>query len=163
MKDSSKQSQTIEIVGFLDNYAETGSEGAYYIVQDKNHIDEKGMYSWDGTHILDRNGYKDYLKFFFPDADITKDKPIWEGEPVFIRSSFVHYHSINRRKKSINLLDYLKSIYYRKFYEGSPYGQLTLGGHYVHGIPINIDLGFWYTACFTQGGKWPAILTRTQL
>lgn len=120
------------IKGPLGTYFETGSEGSHWTIQDVNHIDAKGMYSYAGLHHL-RLGSK--LEIFY------KETSLWKGTLHMI-------DTVQARR-----IRYFKQ--YVKAYPFNPkFSQLCFNGRWIHRIPINIDLGLWHDVFLASEGKY---------
>jgi hypothetical protein len=113
----------MKIHGVLHGWFETGSEGTSWAIQDEKFIDDKGMYSYDGLHIIEDG---DHLEILSPDKKVS----IWEGKVSLLGQWHAEAHPY--------LKQYIKAAPYNPEYK-----QLSLAGRWIHRIPANVDLGLW--------------------
>jgi len=132
------EESSVEIKGTLAGWFETGSEGTYWTLQDEKHIDDKGMYSYEGMHVL-KSGMQ--LVIHYPKSD----KVYWEGQLVLVPGY------------DPKLLKKLGLHYYVKKHP-SGLKQLSLGGYWIHNLPVGFDLAIWYRIFFLDEG-WTGTLT----
>lgn len=111
----------MRIRGKLGEFFETGTEGVYFSLQDEKHIDDKGMYSYKGLHLL-KNG--DHLEILYGEDE----KVLWSGKLGMISSMEAMRDKYFRQ--------YIKTVHKNT--------QLSFGGRWVHNLPVNVDLGIWY-------------------
>ena len=79
------------VKGVLENYAETGTGGFYWSVQDENHIDDKGMYSYDGLNILSPRTLQHMTIYDMDGEEIYSDNPL-----------LISHHLVNKLGRSNN-------------------------------------------------------------
>lgn len=128
------------IKGPLGEYFETGCEGVYFSIQDENFIDQNGMFSHEGLHLL-KNG--DSLAIYW------QGHILWNGELKLLNTSQAAAHPY--------LKQYVKSVTYST---GLTRTQLSFAGRWVHYIPANVDLGLWFQVFMGVGEKFTGELTK---
>jgi hypothetical protein len=120
---SSKKTKTMKVSGTLCIYAETGTEGAYWAVQ------EDGVGGYEGLTTFGDIDVDYHLQIFVYDDDGEK-QCIFDGGVTFI-PSFLAYEDYPYFGK-----------YWKKWRSGYS-GQFVLAGYWCHHLPMGIDLGFW--------------------
>lgn len=119
------------IKGELFGWFETGSEGTSPALQ------KDGTSSWDGFNLIDIGDYLIIKK---------NEKILFEGVIEGIRSE--------ERAENTEIIfqDKEKNICanWARYPLNPKYGQLQLGGYWVHWLPTNIDLSLWYDILFTD-------------
>ena len=143
-RERSAMSVTKVIKGVLCNYFETGCEGTYWSVQDENHIDDKGMYDYEGLNILSPRTLV-HMTIYGSDNHM-----IYSGNP-----SLVNYHQLDITEDD-SLAAYLKSVTYETGYTRT---QFQLGNMWVHNLPADFDMDLWKDIFIINSGKYTAEVT----
>lgn len=146
----SKKDKKLEVTGLLCSYFETGMEGVAWTIYDQDFMSKTDQYrSHDGIHYF-RSA--DYLIIYEKDTKPEDGKILWEGPLDF------HY---SWDKLPLAKTQKGHSYGYAQYPQNPQYGQLQIGGMWVHQIPKKIDLDLWVDIFINNDDKyWGKLVKR---
>jgi len=144
----------MEYEGIFFGWAETGTEGTEYCLQEYKHIIAEDNWSYAGLQLInpgdylairDEHGKKMFEGLVEGTWEVDEDKPLLYEPGGF----FAGWLRRVNADPSYGILN-------------PDFGQLCINGMWVHWLPTNIDLRLWWDIFFENSGKYVGKLIRKE-
>lgn len=127
----------MEYNGVFFGWAETGTEGTYYALQEYKHIISPTEWSYEGLKVIEPGDYivinneegKEVFKGFMEAIfEVPEDRPLMDDSDFFAG--------------------------YMKYPKNPRLGQLIINNFWVHWLPKGVDLRLWYDIFFKNSDTY---------